>query len=357
MATRLGGDEFVVLLRTGVTEDSATSVAERVIAELAQNISVDARHQVRVGASVGIALSDPHHRGDDAESLLHDADTALYRAKAEGRGRYVMFGTVLREQITSRAELETELVDGIADGQLRLHYQPVMDLASGDLTGYEALVRWERPGHGLVLPGEFLPVAEASDLVCEVDSWVLAEATSQLAAWSTVSGRDDLTMAVNLSGRLVGHRRLREDVLRALDRAGVQGRQLVVEVPESAVLDDAAAVRHLREVRALGVRVSLDDFGTGTTSVADLARLPVDLVKISRALLDHGSESSLSALRLQVQAAQRAGLTVVGGGVERFEQLAVLQELACQAAQGHFLGRPMTAEELEAGVPRLAPAP
>ncbi len=359
VAARLGGDEFVVLLQPGVTESTAVMVADRVIASLSQTIPIDAHHQVRIGASVGIALS--HGGSDVAEALLHDADLALYRAKSEGRGRHVMFGEVLRGEISERAELEAALARAIDEDELRVHYQPILDVGTGELRGYEALVRWERPGAGLLEPDDFLPVAEASDLICDLDAWVLDRALAQLSAWNAESGETTLTMAVNISGRHVAKPRLYDDVVRALSDHGVAGHQLVVEITETALVEHRSATRNLQRVRALGVGVSLDDFGTGYSSIGQLSQLPVDVVKIAREYLDTDSPVTRSILELMVKAAHGSGLPVVGEGVERFEQLEVLRSVGCESAQGFLLGRPMSSTDLgHAVVPRegaAAPVP
>jgi diguanylate cyclase (GGDEF)-like protein len=346
VAARLGGDEFVVMLEGATASGTAAQVAERVIDAVSQKIIVESGAEARVGASVGIATSAA---GDvTADELVHDADQALYRAKAEGKGRHVVFGAELREELTRQAELEVALRHAIANDELRLHYQPILDIATRSLRGQEALVRWERPGRGLVMPSGFLPVAENSDLICELDSWVLLEATRQLAAWCRAAGHDGLVVAVNVSGRHVGRRRFLDDVVEAIALSGIRPRQLVVEVTETALAEHRTAIANLTELRRLGVAVTLDDFGTGYSRIGQLSRLPVDSVKIAREYLEAGSSANRKLLELMVQAAHNAGLHVVGVGVERPEQLELLRELGCESAQGFYLGRPMTSEQLDA---------
>jgi diguanylate cyclase (GGDEF)-like protein len=346
VAARLGGDEFVVMLEGATAVGTAAQVAERIIDALSEKIIVESGAEARVGASVGIATSPA---GDvTADELVHDADQALYRAKAEGKGRHVVFGAELREELTQQAELEVALRHAIANDELRLHYQPVLDISTGSLRGQEALVRWERPGRGLVMPSGFLPVAESSDLICELDSWVLLEATRQLAAWCRAAGHDGLVVAVNVSGRHVGRRRFLDDVVEAIALSGIRPRQLVVEVTETALAEHRTAIANLTELRRLGVAVTLDDFGTGYSRIGQLSRLPVDSVKIAREYLEAGSSANRKLLELMVQAAHNTGLHVVGVGVERPEQLELLRELGCESAQGFYLGRPMSSDELDA---------
>ena len=344
IATRLGGDEFVVLLGHAVSEDSALAIADRLVDELSRSIRIDERNSVRIGASIGIALSHPD---SDADTLLNEADLALYRAKADGRGRHVMFGPSLRGEIGARVELEAALDQALAHDELRVHYQPILDVATGELRGYEALLRWERPGHGLLLPGAFLPVAESSELVCDLNAWVLEAATAQLAAFGRSSGRTDLVVAVNVSGRHVRNRRIRSDVGGALDRSGLHPAQLVLEVTGTGLAEHPTAAQHLAALRELGVRVSLDDFGSGYSSLGQLAALPVDIVKIAAECLDTSSVATRALLELMVKAAHTAGMLVAGEGVETFAQLAVLRELGCEWAQGYLLGSPMSPSEAD----------
>jgi diguanylate cyclase len=211
---------------------------------------------------------------------------------------------------------------------------------TGEVEGYEALVRWNRPGVGLVPPAEFIPVAEHSDLICELDVWVLQRATRQLAAWNQLQGPNDLIMAVNVSGRHIARRRIYDDVTGALRAAGIEARQLTLEITENGLLDDPVALTNLQDLRLLGVSISIDDFGTGYNSISRLETLPVDIVKIDGRFLDPAVPSSDKLLRLIVQAAHAFGLPVVAEGVETGEQLSVLQSLECESAQGYYLGRP-----------------
>jgi diguanylate cyclase (GGDEF)-like protein len=338
VVARLGGDEFVVLLEPLDQQASAVAVADRLVTAVSRPMELAGGRTVAIGASVGVALSQDGLT--DPEVLLHESDVAVYRAKSTGRGRTEVFDGDLRRELTDRAELEAGIRAAIASDELVLHYQPIVSVRTGEVEGYEALVRWNRPGVGLVLPAEFIPVAEHSDLICELDTWVLQRATRQLAVWNQLQGPNDLIMAVNVSGRHIARRRIYDDVTSALRSAGVEAKQLALEITENALLDDPVALTNLQDLRLLGVSISIDDFGTGYNSISRLETLPVDIVKIDGRFLDPAVPSSNKLLRLIVQAAHAFGLPVVAEGVESGEQLSVLKSLECESAQGYYLGRP-----------------
>ncbi|WP_298991312.1 bifunctional diguanylate cyclase/phosphodiesterase [uncultured Pseudokineococcus sp.] len=350
---RLGADEFLVVLgrRTAL---ELREVADLVVVALSAPLTAGDR-DVAVGASVGAALACG--RGTTADALLADGGVALARAKEGGRGRAVVVDTDLRRELEEQAAVEAALVHGLAAGELVLRYQPVHELAGGAVTGYEALVRWERPGVGLVPPDLFIPVAERSDLVCDLDRWVLEEATRQMAAWTAAdpdafAGRH---VAVNLSGRHLARRVVVDHVAGALERSGLDPHQLVVEITETVLVDASTAGEHLAALRALGVRASIDDFGTGYTSVAQLRQLPADALKVDRSFVS-GTAADTGLLALVVQAGQAAGLRVVAEGVEHVGQLAQLRALSCDEAQGYLLARPFAPEQVPGhGTARMSP--
>ncbi|MBA8796091.1 diguanylate cyclase (GGDEF)-like protein [Friedmanniella endophytica] len=354
VVARLGGDEFVVVLEPLDEEASAVLVGERLIAVISAPITLSSGRKTWVGASVGVALSQDARIEPD--HLLNEADVAVYRAKEAGRGRIEVFDDRLRAELAERSALENGLARAIENDELVLHYQPIVGLRTGEVEGYEALVRWQRPGHGLLLPGAFLPVAERSDLICELDAWVLREACRQLAVWRAADPATDLVVSVNLSRRHVARARVVEDVALALAAAGLEPRRLVLEVTEDALAEDLTAIGHLAEIRELGVRISMDDFGTGYNSLARLEHLPVDEVKIDRSFLT-GTGASDRLLRLVVQAAHAFDLAVVAEGVERPEQLDTLRAIDCEAAQGYLLGRPEVAGRAQSRVAELGNRP
>ncbi|WP_269157117.1 putative bifunctional diguanylate cyclase/phosphodiesterase [Modestobacter sp. VKM Ac-2984] len=343
---RLGGDEFVVLVEAVEDERALVELAERLITATSEPIRL-AHHTVRVGASVGVAVS--RDADTDADVLFVEADTAAYRAKRHGRGRAEVFDEVLRAQLAERAALEAAIRVGLAEGEMQLYYQPVVDVVSDRVIGYEALVRWQRPGHGLVPPDVFIPAAEESQLICELDRWVLHEATRQLAEWRSAAGvaqdEPEPTVAVNISGRHLTDRRVVQDVGDALAASGLPAHLLVLEVTETVLVADPSAMDHLVTLRALGAAVAIDDFGTGYTSIGQLGHMPVDTLKIDRSFIGSDDPGHGDLVALMIRAAHTFGLTVVAEGVEEPEQLARLRADACDQAQGWLFHRALPAAE------------
>ena len=343
---RLGGDEFVVLVEPVHSEHDLLELAHRLIASVSEPIAAG-RARVRIGASIGVAVS--RDGGTDADALFAEADTAAYRAKAHGRGRAEMFDETLRLQLNERAELEAAIAAGLANGEMQVAYQPVIDVATDRLMGYEALIRWERPGVGLVPPDQFIPVAEGSRLIGDVDRWMLHAATRQLAEWRAecpaAPGEPDPTIAVNISGRHLADPRVIIDVADALDASGLPPALLVLEVTETVLVDDPLAYDHLTELRAMGVSIAIDDFGTGYTSIGQLRNMPVDTLKIDRSFVASTEPAHRELVALMIRAAHTFGLTVVAEGVEEPAQLARLRAQDCDQAQGYLLYRPMPAPE------------
>ncbi|MCW2857663.1 MAG: Diguanylate cyclase protein [Marmoricola sp.] len=335
---RLGGDEFLVGIEDASDPDDAVQLATRLIAAVSEPIGVDDGVTVKVGASIGIALG----RGGltDVETLLHEADLATYQAKRAGRGRVELFSSTARAALRQHHDIERALADAITRDELLLHFQPIYNLSTGVIDSYEALVRWDRPGVGMVQPDEFLPVAESSDLIYDLDVWVMRAALVQLSRWNRERGDTKLQIAVNVSARHVSQQRIRDDVERALRTAEIDPGQLVVEVTETALMDGSAAADNLEALRAAGVVISLDDFGTGYQSSAQLSRLPIDVLKIDRQFVVTDSDSARSLLELMIKAAHAFGMRVVAEGIETTQQLELVVELGCEYAQGFHLGRP-----------------
>lgn len=353
---RLGGDEFIVLVEPVETEHDLVELAQRLIAGVGEPIPAGG-DQIRIGASIGIAVS--RDGTTDADVLFAEADAATRRAKANGQGRAEVFDDALRAQLAARAELEAAIAAALAAGEVQLHYQPVIDVPTDRVVGFEALVRWERPGHGMVHPDAFIPVAEASRLIFELDRWALLEATCQLAEWRCAAGAAaeewELTVAVNVSGRHLTDRRVVQDVAEALAVSGLPAHLLVLEVTETVLVDDPMAIDHLAELRAMGVAVAIDDFGTGYTSIGQLRHLPVDTLKIDRSFVASTDPGQGELVALMIRAAHTFGLTVVAEGVEDPEQLARLRADGCDQAQGYLFHRPLPAAEAGALLqPRLA---
>jgi len=342
-AGRLGGDEFLVGIENVEDEQAAVTLANRLITSISHPIRIDEQTCVNVGASIGVSLG----RGGstDVETLVHEADLAVYQAKSTGKGRTELFSGQAREALRERNDIERALVVAMREDQLELHYQPIIHLSTGQVECYETLVRWQRPEHGLVYPDSFLPFAEASDLICDLDTWVLRAALAQLERWNTERRDYALQVAVNISGRHISQVRILEDIASALRSVNVMPPQLVIEVTETAPLDDVHAAANLEAIRAMGVIVSLDDFGTGYQSNAQLSRLPVDLLKIDRGFVDASSASARSLLELTVKAAHAFGLRVIAEGIEGQDELDLVLQLGCEYGQGYFLGRPAPADQ------------
>ncbi len=349
---RLGGDEFVLLLPEA-DQDGALRVADKVLAALRQPLVV-AEHTLNATASVGIALY-PHDGADFAE-LLKNADVALYRAKHAGRNTCVFYDRAMNAASLARMVLEAELRQALAAGQLRAYYQPKVRLADGALAGAEALVRWEHPERGLILPGQFVPVAEASDLIVALGDWMLAEVCRQLASWRR-QGAPALTVAVNLAARHFRQPGLADRIGGLLAACDLPAQALELELTESALLDASAkTVETLRRLETLGIGLAIDDFGTGYSSLGYLKHLPLTALKIDREFVrDLVTDSDDRAIAATIVAlGHHLELAVVAEGVETEDQRRLLIEQGCDLAQGYLFDRPLPAEAFAAAW--LAPA-
>jgi EAL domain-containing protein (putative c-di-GMP-specific phosphodiesterase class I) len=265
----------------------------------------------------------------------------MYAAKSEGKDRAVAY----EHSIAASDALVAAIAYGLEHGELELYYQPLIHLASGAAVGFEALMRWNRPGHGLVPPNDFIPAAEATPLIVDLGRWALREAACQLATWARDGLDPDglMRVAVNISGRHINSPAIVTDVQAALDAAGITPGRLEVELTETALVDNGLAHKHLALVRGLGVEVAIDDFGTGYTSVGQLPHLPADTLKIDRSFVDSTDPRQRGLVALMVEAAHTFGLVVVAEGVEDTETLSYLRHLGCDQAQGYLMSRPLPA--------------
>jgi diguanylate cyclase (GGDEF)-like protein/PAS domain S-box-containing protein len=345
---RLGGDEFLVVCEQLDGAHEAIRVAERVAQAINQPIVLSTGEHF-ITASTGIAVAE----SADAlpEELLRDADAAMYRAKERGRGRYELFDDVLRRRVLLRLRTENELRRGLEKGELRVVYQPVVELAGGSVTAVEALVRWQHPQRGLLDPVDFIPVAEDSGLISALGDWVLAAACRDGAAWQRRFPRaEPLLVCVNASPRQLANAAFPARVAEAMGRHGLAPGSLALEITESVLMEEAhAPVTVLASLREYGLRLMLDDFGTGYSSLAYLKRFPLDVLKIDRSFvagLGRDEEDSAIVAAI-VQMARTLGLTVVAEGVERPEQLERLRELDCDRVQGRLIAEPMPAADVE----------
>jgi diguanylate cyclase (GGDEF)-like protein/PAS domain S-box-containing protein len=340
---RLGGDEFAVLLEDVVTEAEATMVADRIIESLRLPFGRGAEREVFISASIGIAFPSA---GTSADQLLSEADLAMYTAKRRGKGRSEVYRTDMHDAIVDRLELEADLRRGLERGELVAHYQPIMSLTSGAITGVEALVRWTHPSRGPMQPDSFIPLAEESGLVVELGRQMLTAACAQVAAWG-----GDLSVSVNVSPRQLADDALLDHVREALAGSGLAPHALVLEITETAMMQDTeATIEKLTALKALGVRVAIDDFGTGYSSLSYLQRFPVDLLKIDRSFvstLDGGDdEGSLAGTIITL--ARTLRLRAVAEGVETEDQASALAALGCELAQGYLFAKPADGETISA---------
>jgi len=326
----------------------ATRTAERIIRALDAPFRLGG-HDVVTATSIGIAVGGTGHAAVD---LLRDADVALYRAKARGRGRYAVFDATMNARALERLELEADLRRALRRGEFEVYYQPKVDLATGRLAGLEALVRWRHPVRGVVGPGAFIPVAEETGLIQPLGQWVLEEACRQARRWGEAAGGGPaVVVSVNLSARQFAQPTLVEDVARALEAAGADPRQVQLEITEGVAMGNAeATVEILRRLKGLGVGLAIDDFGTGYSSLAYLKRFPVDALKIDRAFVTglrrETADSSIVGAVVGLGRALR--LAVVAEGVETAEEAAQLCELGCALGQGYHFARPLPRAQVDA---------
>jgi EAL domain-containing protein (putative c-di-GMP-specific phosphodiesterase class I) len=352
---RLGGDEFTVLLEDPREPDDTVSVAGRILAALKRPFTLGA-HEVFVGASIGISRGQAPGAagapGGDAggavysrpQDVLRDADTAMYRAKALGKSRYQVFDAGMHARAMQLLQTENDLRRALDRCEFELHYQPILHVGTRRIRGFEALVRWRHPVRGLVSPADFIPVAEETGLIMPLGRWVLQEACGQAASWQAQFPEDPLDINVNLSGKQFSQSDLVEQIVAVLRQTGLPARHLILEITESVVMENPeATIAMLHRLKELGVQLNIDDFGTGYSSLAYLQRFPVDTMKIDRSFIARIGENpeNEEIVRTIVALAHNLNMKVTAEGIETAEQLARLEQLECENAQGYFLSRPL----------------
>ena len=343
---RLGGDEFAVLAESCPQVVQAAALAQRMLDVMKQPFIFDG-HQLFVSASIGISLFP--NDALSAEQLLRNADSALFKAKGVGRESYALYTEELTAHAQNRVEVASELRRALEQQELRVYYQPVHDLTGSRLVGLEALVRWQHPERGLVPPIEFIPIAERTGLIAEIDAWVMDQACRQMCQWLADGVRLSF-VAVNVSSRLFARRELYEQVAQVLHDTGLDPAFLELEVTESAVMDDPeAALEQLHRLRELGLRLAIDDFGTGYSSLLRLKRLPVQKLKIDQGFVAGlpWDEDDMAIVRVVIALAKSMGMQVQAEGIEQVEQARFLLEQGCDLGQGYWFGRPIPAHELD----------
>lgn len=344
---RISGDEFAVVLAELARPDDAALVAQKILDVIARPFDLGG-NEAYIGASIGIAAFPED--GDDAETLLKNADIAMYRAKEQGRNSYRFFTAEMNQRTVAKAALNTDLRRAIERREFELHYQPKVDLADGHLRGLEALLRWNHPQRGLVSPGEFIPALEDSGLILPVGAWVIDEACAQQRRWRD-AGLAPVPVAVNLSPKQFRRGDLDRIIRQTLGRTGIGAELLELEITESCLMEDPEdAVRVMHNLRAAGLKISIDDFGTGYSSLSYLTRLPLSALKIDRSFVrDAGaSAEAASIVRAVIDMAQNLRFTVIAEGVETEQQVAFLRKHGCNQAQGYFFGRPASAQQTAA---------
>lgn len=343
---RLGGDEFAILLERIPTPAEAKRVAQALIDALAPPFLLNAM-EVRVAASIGIAFSTS---AISAEALLGNADIAMYHAKAAGKNRFALFEPQMQDVLHERLRLEADIGRALAENEFFLEYQPIVDLGTRSLLGVEALVRWRHPQAGVLMPNQFIPVAEDCGQIVKLGRWVLMEACRALCAWrGKISGGTGLRVAVNISGRHLQHGELLQDVAHALNTSGLEPSNLVIELTESTIMYNTDAnLERLQKLKALGVRLAIDDFGTGYSSLSYLHRFPIDILKIDRSFVSRltNSENGPELARAVITLGDTLGLDTVAEGIELEPQVISLLELGCVAGQGFLFAKPAPLDEL-----------
>ncbi|MBZ5549190.1 MAG: EAL domain-containing protein [Acidobacteriia bacterium] len=343
---RLGGDEFAMLLDDIRDPIEAVRVAERVQAELVTSFVVN-KQEIVISASIGIASSTSPHT--QAEDLVRDADIAMYRAKRAGKARCEVFDTAMHANAVKRLKLETDLRKALDQGEFRVHYQPIVSLETGKITGFEALTRWQRP-EGLLPPIEFIAVSEEIGLIVPMNRQLLREACQHLRSWQTeFPSSPPLTMSVNITPKEFAQPDLASEIRKSLEQTGVDPGCLQLEIIETIAMGDAEKSGHvLSQLKALGVRLSIDDFGTGYSSLSRLRRIPVDTLKIDRAFILHmdSDPDSREIVRIIIMLAHNLGLKVVAEGTETQQHINLLKQLNCEMAQGYFFSRPADDQDM-----------
>jgi len=343
---RLGGDEFAVLAESCPQVVQAAALAQRILDAMKDPVIFDG-HQLFISVSIGISLFPSDALS--AEQLLRNADSALFKAKSAGREGYALYTEELTAHAQHRVEMAGELRRALDQQELRVYYQPVHDLQDSRLIGVEALVRWQHPERGLVPPGEFIPIAERTGLIADIDAWVMDQACRQMCQW-LAEGAPLTFLAVNVSSRLFARRELYGQVAKVLHDTGLDPAFLELEVTESAVMEDPeVALEQMHRLRELGLRLAIDDFGTGYSSLLRLKRLPVQKLKIDQGFVAGlpWDEDDAAIVRVVIALAQSMGMQVHAEGIEQVEQARFLLEQGCDLGQGYWFGRPMPASELD----------
>ena len=345
--SRLGGDEFAILLEDLVEEEQGLLIAERILVALDDPLVVGGS-EFRVGTSIGLTFSSAVSDEGTAEEIIRRADTAMYAAKQEGKGTYKVFEPGMADAVLERVKIKADLVTAIEEDQFFLHYQPIVRVGSGHISGVEALVRWMHPERGLIPPLDFIPVAEETGVIAPLTEWVLREACTRAAEWTRKEG-SQIGVAVNISAARFRDPSLESELVAILRDTELDPQLLTLEITESVLVEDSDGVAaRLNALKSLGVRIAIDDFGTGYSSLSYLRDFPIDVLKVDKAFIDSvalGPEDSALA-KAVIKLGATLGMSVVAEGVEEEVQAAALAQLGCEHAQGFLFSRPVPAEQI-----------
>ncbi|MGI9426962.1 MAG: putative bifunctional diguanylate cyclase/phosphodiesterase, partial [Hyphomicrobiaceae bacterium] len=340
---RMGGDEFVVLQTAVDSSAAAAALAGRMIDEISAPYELFG-HQVTIGVSIGLSVS--YEQTVDADELIKQADLALYKAKQDGRGVFRFFEEEMNARLQERRRMERDLRTALSDDQFELYYQPVVNIERDEIAGVEALIRWHHPERGVVSPGEFIPIVEEIGLAGPVGEWVIKQACQDAANWS-----DDIKIAINVSAAQFRNPGLLDIVKDALSSSGLKSSRLELEITETVLLDDSeTTLGILNELRELGVRVAMDDFGTGYASLSYLQKFPFDRIKIDRSFIDEITKdgSAIEIVRTVIALSKGLGMATTAEGVETSDQLTAIVSEGCSDVQGFLVSRPRPRPEIEA---------
>ncbi|MBA6257928.1 MULTISPECIES: EAL domain-containing protein [unclassified Colwellia] len=345
---RLGGDEFVILIEDLDSNNEAYEVAQRITDFLATPFIIE-NQGIFIGTSIGVLFN--HERYDSADIMLRDADTAMYHAKNQGKGRYEVFDSSMQKKVQHALELETDIRNGIENNEFSPYFQPIVDLKTEAVVGFEALARWQSTKRGFVLPNDFIPLAEETNLVMAIDFLIIEKSCLQLKQWEKKCGRDDLYVSCNLYGDHFFSVTLPVDIEEIIQRVGIKPPQLRVELTERALLENSDIVlKNMNALKTLGVKILLDDFGTGYSSLSYLHRFPIDVLKIDRSFINnvHEHDNHQAIIKTIIDLATNLQMGTVCEGIENLADAELLMAMACRFGQGYYYAKPMPATETEA---------
>jgi len=342
---RLGGDEFGILLEDIEDPEYAVVVANRIQTSLEDPFKIEDQ-EIVFGVSIGIALGDVSY--EDPTAPLRDADIAMYESKAKGRQRFTMFDPSMGTRAANLMQMENDLRAALEKNQFVVYYQPIMELGATDITGFEALIRWQHPEEGLVGPDEFIGIAEDTGMIMDIGDWILGEACHQIVDWKKQYNNEELTVSVNLSPEQLRQPDIVQRISARIDESGVCPACVKLEITESTIMRNPAETRKkLEALRDLGLRFSIDDFGTGYSSLAQLGQFPIDILKIDRSFISAmgDPDGGTDIVRTILELGKALGMEVIAEGVETEEDQSTLQSMNCPYAQGFLFSRPVSQAE------------